>query len=412
MRETGTSVRRAVRRGPSQVPGSAALHRGVNSANSSVRAAREPSTILFAVLAVIALGLTVWGVALVIINNSPQTLAYLAPLIGIFVAVAAGVQQLDQRRAERRKEREQAEQDSVRRFDTRFAAVFEQAAAPDPRRRVGAAAALRSFLRENNHEFHEQTYDFVLSYLKVSAADPVVDHAFMRVFQIAAHLALSGRGEGERRQAVDYCDARLSRVDLCGLELAEADLTRTALSCAVLDGACLWRARGLHKTDLTCASLRHANLEETVFLDGMLAREADFSFANLVAARFAPKGLPGTANLAGARFIGARLQGACLDGAVLTDARFDGANLRGASFHGATLNSAALQSALRSLNRSWRRAVWDRWAWRELKALDSAQGHPTYGSSWRKPSDIPCANYRRHPYPHHSNHPTRPRIAA
>lgn len=147
---------------------------------------------------------------------------------------------------------------------------------------------------------------------------------------------------------------------------------------------------------------------------GLRANDADFSFANLVAARFAPRGRPGRAVLRNARFTGARLQGACLNGADLRDAHFEGANLRGATFHDVTerdgkINDATCRSILRCHARTWRHARWDPETWRRLKELDW-QGPTRTAQHRRKPSDIPPPNYRRHPYPHHEDHQRRSRV--
>lgn len=317
------------------------------------------------------------------------------------------MQQLDKQRVERRQARAQDERDSLRRFDDRFAAATKATVKHDREQRAGAAVELMSFLREENRGFHQQTYYYVLSYLKVSAAEPLIDQAFSRVFQRAAHLVLPELSAHEHRLAVDFSHARLSGVDLSGLELGEADLSRTVLRRANLAGCCLWRAHGM-RTDLGGASLRHANLEEVVLLDGLDAVGADFSFANLVAARFAPRGAPGNAVLRGAHFVAARLQGACLNGADLRDGRFEGANLRGASLRGVLLNDAAVGSILRALNHTWRAAAWDPSVWRYLKA--EARGAKLAPPPKRKPSDVPDPHYRRHPYPGHPDHVSRPRL--
>lgn len=388
-------------------------------------------------LVIVAAGLaaSTW----VVIQGNNTALAALAPLIVAIGGLAGAMYQLNAQRAARADEREkdrkdraqehvreirQREQERIRRFDTRFTEVVAAAKSPDPASRAGAAAELMSFLREENApHFREQTYRFALSYLQLCEADePAVTHAFVQVFQRAARHLLLEPDHPADRSAVDFSRAHLPMADLCELELAEADLTDADLGRADLTGSCLWRARG-ERTVLEGASLRRANLDEVVLVGGLRAKGADFSFANLTAARFASRRGSGGADLKDASFAGARLQGAVLNRADLRSARFEGANLKGASFsgihlasestfpsdRGGILDEAACYSILRALN--WRDAFWEPNVFAELKRLQaSTRRAHRLRTAKRKPSDVPAANYRRHPYPHHRNHPSRGRI--
>ncbi|WIY00767.1 pentapeptide repeat-containing protein [Amycolatopsis mongoliensis] len=374
--------------------------------------------------------------AWVILRGNNTALAALTPLIVAIGGLAAGMYQLNTQRAARADEqvkerqeratREKAavrekEQERIRRFDTRFAEVVTAAKARDAGSRAGAAAELISFLREPNApHFREQTYRFALSYLQLCGPEePAVTHAFVQVFQLAARQLLLEPD----RLAVDFAWAHLPKVDLSDLELAEADLTDTELGRADLTGCCLWRARG-ERTVLEGASLRRANLDEVVLVGGLRARGADFSFANLTAARFASRGGSAGADLRDASFTGARLQGAILNRADLRSARFEGANLKGTSFfgirlagkpteagRGPLLDEATCYSILRSHN--WREAFWEPDVFAALRALqENTRRAHRLRTSKRKPSDLPAAHYRRHPYPHHRNHPSRSRIVS
>jgi uncharacterized protein YjbI with pentapeptide repeats len=399
-------------------------------------------TVLYAV----AVATAVYGVVRIVLDFSGASLGYLAGLVGIFMAAGAGIQQIGKQREERRQGRLQAEQESLRRFDERFSAVTHDLAAGTPGERAGAAAALMSFLRDGNTPYHQQTYYYILSQLQSAAPQPTVQHTLVRAFEYASHLVLPALAEstravpdapqsrrhshgpgggdrwqplGERRLALDFGGATLAGADLSLLELSEADLSKTDLSRALLYGSCLWRAHGAN-TNLASACLRHANLEEAV-LPRLHAPEADFTNANLVAARFAargrnfprPRDMSGRAVLRDAQFVRARLQGACLNGADLRDARFDGANLKGASFHGALLNEAALRTVLRSVKESWRKARWDPATVHELNRLRYAKrGGRRPASPRRKAADVPARDYRRHPYRQHQDPPRRiPRAA-
>lgn len=389
-----------------------------------------------------AVAAAVYGVVRIVLDFSGASLGYLAGLVGIFMAAGAGIQQIGKQREERRQGRLQAEQESLRRFDERFSAVTHDLAAGTPDERAGAAAALMSFLREGNTPYHQQTYYYILSQLKSAAPQRAVQHTLVRAFEYASHLVLPALAEStdapesrrhshqpagsdpwqplrERRLALDFAGATLAGADLSSLELSEADLSRTDLSRALLYGSCLWRVHGAN-ANLASACLRHANLEEAVLLQ-VHAPEADFTDANLVAARFAargrcfsrPRDMSGRAVLRDAQFVRARLQGACMDGADLRDARFDGANLKGATFHGALLNEAALRTVLRSVQESWRKARWDPATVHELNRLRYAKGgRRPPASPRRKAADVPARDYRRHPYRQHEDPPRRiPRAA-
>lgn len=405
---------------------SSGLHRTARSSPAVPGAIRNPLVLRFpspvAALYTLALVIAVFGIVRVIVDFSVATLGYLAGLTGIFMAIAAGLQQMQQHSDERRQARLEASHDSLRLFDARFASVTDGIASHNSGKRAGSGAALMSFLREENAEFHEQTYYFLLAHLKSDALRMPYDHAGLRAFELAAELVLpvladGGPGthaHGERRLAVDLSGARLPGVSLAGLELSEASLTHTSLVRGDLSGACLWRACGEH-TDLTSASLRCANIEEAQLLS-LVAPDADFTGANLTAARFAGRRNKFNSQassdhrsiLRHAQFVRARLQGACLNGADLRDARFDGANLKGASFHGAKLNPAAKQSILRSVSGSWAKAHWDPEVERELNELAAGTRRI---SPARKPAAIPAPNYRRHPYPGHPDHIRRLRIS-
>ena len=377
-----------------------------------------------AALYTVALVIAVFGIIRVIVDFSVAALGYLAGLTGIFMAIAAGLQQMDQRREERRQARLQEAHESLRLFDTRFEAVTSGIASANPGTRAASGAALMSFLRAENSAFHEQTYYFLLAHLKSDAPGSSYDHAALRAFERAARLVLpvladgdadsGGHVHGERRLAVDLSGAQLPGASLAGLELSAASLTETSLTRGDLSGACLWRASGDH-TDLASASLRCANLEEAQFFS-LFAPDADFTGANLTAARFGGRhnkfNSHATAGhgsvLRHAQFVRARLQGACLNGADLRDARFDGANLKGTSFRGAKLNPAAKRSILRSVSESWRKAHWDPDVQSELNRLAATMPRV---SPARKPVAVPAPNYRRHPFPGHADHVRRLRIS-
>jgi uncharacterized protein YjbI with pentapeptide repeats len=162
--------------------------------------------------------------------------------------------------------------------------------------------------------------------------------------------------------------AKVKRVDLKGLNLAFADLTRAFVANADLrgvnlTGAVLERAelqgsdlydedqhRGVEfqGTDLRSIQLQGANLRGAKFL-GVDLREAQLQNTDLREAQ-----LQGTdlrlaqlqhANLSDAELRGANLGGAQLQSATLTAARLQSANLAGAQLQNANLAGAQLQGA-------------------------------------------------------------------
>lgn len=367
----------------------------------------------------VAAATTTWGIIIVLQGQSAVYLAYLAPLIGIYLTVAAGIQELDRRHAERETERRQQQVEAQRRFDERFAEVAKGVASTNPDDHPAAAAELMFFLRGENVAFHHQTYYYLLCHLK-NWHDPTgsADRMLLRAFERAAHqvlpevahvpqadpLAYDESSETiprhELHAALDFRNAYLEDVDLSQLDLGEADLRAAQLTGSNLSGSCLWRTQA-REAILEGVDFRHANLEEAQFVN-VDASGADFTCANLVAARFSPKGRLGGATLTRAQFVNARLQGACFNGADLCDTRFDGSNLRTASFHGVRINVAALRTVVHAKNDTWLYAHWDE----EHLALLHQLASSTHGRFNKgkvrppriHPSDRPQAHYRHHPH--------------
>jgi hypothetical protein len=136
----------------------------------------------------------IYGVVRVILDFSDNSLGYLAGLVGIFTVVGAGIQQINQQRNERSKDRRQAEQDSLRRFDERFSVVTQGIASSDAGGKAGSGAVLMSFLQEGNSAFYQQTYYYLLAHLKATKYSGF-DHTVLRAFECAAHLVVPGLAE-------------------------------------------------------------------------------------------------------------------------------------------------------------------------------------------------------------------------
>ncbi|HKD75790.1 MAG TPA: pentapeptide repeat-containing protein, partial [Ktedonobacterales bacterium] len=143
-----------------------------------------------------------------------------------------------------------------------------------------------------------------------------------------------GRGEVEQILAVTRETGRQGAIDLRGVDLRDADLSRLNLAGARLGDDDPLATDG-ERRDLA-AQMDRANLAGTN-LAGAIAPGVGFAEANLQAAQLVH------ANCAGARFAGASLAEANLTGAQLTDADLTGANLAGAQLAGAVLVGAHMQ---------------------------------------------------------------------
>jgi hypothetical protein len=152
---------------------------------------------------------------------------------------------------------------------------------------------------------------------------------------VQAAVTVIGRRDKQR-------DLQGIRLDLIGVNLTGADLSRARLAEANLFGADLSGARfrftdlvdaDLSGSDLTRARLFYANITDAD-LHGALLTGAELAGAHLVGAILAGADLTGAslygANLERAVLHGANLTGANLTDVTVTDAQLDGAQLDGA----------------------------------------------------------------------------------
>ena len=156
----------------------------------------------------------------------------------------------------------------------------------------------------------------------------------------------------------DLSEADLRGLDLCKVNFRETHLSDADLSEAKLNGACIDEAFlsgakldkadlgggvGLHKANLSNASLKNANLANSS-LDRARLTNANLSGANLSEAWLM------LADLSGANLSGVDLQNADLQRANLSNARFDlvpeaKANLSGARFTRCRISGLGLSGA-------------------------------------------------------------------
>lgn len=143
-----------------------------------------------------------------------------------------------------------------------------------------------------------------------------------------------------RCAATTFDQARLQNAKLTGAQLPEARLYGTQAQEANFDGAKIEGIRVGRGADLSRASVRRAEGDDSHWRDanldgvsfaGSALRRADFSRSTMTGAR-----LDGT-HLRRARFIDTKLTDSSLAGADMYEATFQGADLKGVTFRGASL---------------------------------------------------------------------------
>jgi uncharacterized protein YjbI with pentapeptide repeats len=150
---------------------------------------------------------------------------------------------------------------------------------------------------------------------------------------------------------LNFCGARLAKLDLNGANLNGANFNGADLSEADLNNASLGGAN-LNNADLRCANLSGAVLQPAQLVGANLTR-ANLSAANLNDADLS-KAVLKYANLRKALLRNTILTGANLSGADLRETNLNGANLSGANLSGADLSNADLRDAkLNQANLSW-----------------------------------------------------------
>ena len=283
-----------------------------------------------------------------------------AILLSTSVVVIGGLIGLGRWLGDRRSERE-------KRAEERFQSIVTGLGSKDVEVGVGAAIMLRTFLSPTYKQFHRQTFDLAVAYLRLrgtgaassthpsSSSQTLISisnksltqekqsdlntplpldawsQMLMTVFKESFPLARTSiqqrplppssffifrgvvrRGVEEplyrRLQALDAADIRLDNAYLAGADLAGVRLLRASLWKAILTWANL-REAFLREANLTGAYLREVNLT------GAYLREVNLTGANLTGANLREANLTG-ANLTGANLTGANLTRANLEAAT------------------------------------------------------------------------------------------------
>jgi len=298
--------------------------------------------------------------------------------ITIWTTLAENTKQREEDRRQRQAEQEQRERErvqreieSLRQLNERFTYTVGELGAETSPGRVSAAVSMFSFLQSDSVSLHEQVYWILLGNLKISH-EFQINRFLVRVFERAIRMQLSQANMHGQLLDIPLDHAFLARIDLSGLDLSQANLTKRShdapsrldlgfadLQGANLNNTNLQRTRGI-SVNLRKARLSKANLSEVRFQKANL-RLAILHDANMVAADLKQ------AKLKGAQLQRAKLQSAHFDSADLRGASFEQANLADTFFYGAQLNAGTLQSILKAHN--WRTAHFDQPAREELEAL-------------------------------------------
>jgi uncharacterized protein YjbI with pentapeptide repeats len=274
--------------------------------------------------------------------------AFITALVAAGGLLATVWKQISEQSAQRQRDLDQREIESVRRLEDRFATILNDLGSTAVAVQAGAASSLVTYLRPEYKDFHHQVRIAVLTNLKADHDEPI-RKLLARVYKDALSV-----GDPANRFERDLSRAKLANTDLSDLELRKADLGFADLHNSRLVGCDLWRARGrgvnLEGARASTVDDRVTSLIEVRFRNAK-CRGANFSGARMINAHFEG------ADLTEARFFQTRLQAAHFEEAKLVGAQLQNSNLNDAYFYGAELDEVALRSIVRAFN--WRKAHFD-----------------------------------------------------
>ncbi len=270
--------------------------------------------------------------------------------------------------------REQRENESLRRVDERFNSIITNLGSDSQSNKASAAVSILTFLRPEHQVFHNQVFMILLANLKIQN-DEAIYNLLIQGFEEALRVQLSTLKQQDKNYELDLSRAYLNRVNMSGLDLSKADLGFATLKSANLHGpkTNLFRARGM-EADLEKAWLSEANLNEARFT------RADFKYAkfhksNLVSAVLKE------ADLSYAEFYQASMQSAHLEEAILIGVKFEQANINDAFFKDAMFDEATLRSLLKTKDKTWRKAHFDKDIMSRLEKMDNMMQKNVSGES-------------------------------
>ncbi|KAF0144345.1 MAG: low-complexity protein [Nitrospirae bacterium] len=268
---------------------------------------------------------------------------------------------------ESRLNREQRENDNLRRVDERFNSIITNLGSESESNRASAAVSILTFLRPEHQIFHYQVFMILLANLKIRNSEAIYD-LLIEGFEKALQVQLPLLKQSDKNFELNLSRApHLKRINLSGLDLSNSDLGFTMLKYANLSGSktSLYRARGIGAI-LEKAWLSEANLNEAKFKKANF-KYAKFHKSNLVAAVLKE------ADLSYAEFNQASMQSAHLEGATLIGTKFEQANINDAFFNDLKeIDEATLRSLLKTRDKTWQKAHFDKEIMRKLIEMNKS----------------------------------------
>jgi len=292
-----------------------------------------------------------WGILL----SCAPFLTGLVALAGILVAVW---KQITERSRQQDLDRQQREDESLRRLDEKFTSTVEGLGAESEAIQASAAVSIQTFLKPEYKAFHNQVFMILFANLKIQHSE-AINRLLIAGFEKAIRLELPSLREKDEEFELDLSRANLTGIDLSDLDLSQTDMAWAQLQRAKLTRANLCGVRGI-RANLKKARLSKADLKESLFRLAQF-REAQFHEANLVSAHLEET------DLRGAQFQQAKLQSAHLENAKVNGAKFERANLSDAFFTDVSPDPETLESILKAYN--WQKAHFDKKVRADLEAL-------------------------------------------
>ena len=246
------------------------------------------------------------------------------------------------------KNRQQGEQESLRRFDTSLTSVISNLGSGSETLQVNAAAALATFLKPRYAVFHEDLLVVLAANLRLRPTEAVARVLRSDLERLLRLMLRDPTSYGDAMPGeLDLSRASLRRFDVTGVNFGTLvmDVAFADLSQARLADARLFRLRG-REVVLERAYCSRSNLGEAR-LDGANCRGVVLHDANLISASLKD------ADLTGAQLQGASLQEAHFERSNLRGADFTGCDVANAFFRGASFDKVSIRTMARGSKR-WR----------------------------------------------------------
>jgi uncharacterized protein YjbI with pentapeptide repeats len=288
-----------------------------------------------------------------IISAGVPLITALLAVVGLFVTIWKQINQ-------RNLDRQQREDESMRRLDERFASIVKDLCSENRAIQASAAVSILTFLKNEYKVFHDQVFMILLANLKVQHHDSI-QKLLVKGFEKALQLQLEYDTGNKKNKEIDLdlSRAQLNHIDLSKVNLIGIDVAFSELRNSNFTESNLKRARGI-KANLKGARLSRAILNEARFRQAGFCN-AQFHESNLVSADFRET------DLRNAQFQGAEMQSAHFDKAQLQGAKFENANISDAYFVGAVLDKQTIKSIFHTKN--WENAHFDEGVRAALEAM-------------------------------------------